>query len=346
MLLIEKKKVLLLAFDPAVAQSILEWLQDYATVTYVSAEEAIFSTIKSQKWDLIITDVKLPNVNDFDITKFVKSINYRIPVLIVADHQKVSFILSALEIHADGMQFKPLNKIEFMGMVFKLVGEYEEHHGKEGKVVLAIGAHPDDVEIGCGGALARHRAEGDSINILTLSQGESGGDPGVRRKESELAAEIQGAKLYWGNFKDTRISGGVETIQHIERIINEVKPTHIYTHTIFDTHRDHRNVHHAVVSACRGVHNIFCFQSPSSTVEFKPNLFIEIFEEDLQQKLRAVAAFDSQAKIRAYMKEDMLRATVRYWGRFCHYALAEPVEVLRSNPIPNSRYLSSDSFDL
>lgn len=346
MLLAEKKKVLLLAFDPAVAQSIVEWLRDYAEVTLISSEDAIFTSIKAQKWDLVITDVKLPNVSDFDVTKFAKSINYRVPVLIVADHQKVSFILSALEIHADGMQFKPLNKMEFMGLVSKLIGEYQDHQHQEAKIVLAIGAHPDDVEIGCGGALSRHRAEGDKINILTLTQGELGGDPGVRKRESEAAAKIQGATLYWGHFKDVQISGGVETIQHIEKILQEVKPTHVYTHSIFDTHRDHRNVHHAVISACRGIHNIFCFQSPSTSVEFKPNLFIEIFEEDLQQKLRAVAAFESQAKIRPYMKEDMLKATVRYWGRFCHYALAEPVEVLRSNPLPDARYLSSDSFDL
>lgn len=333
MLLAEKKNVLLLANSSMIAQTITDWLRDYAIVRHVAHEDEIFPAIQSQKWDLIITDIKLPHVSDFDIVKFVKSIDRHIPTLIIADDRKINFILSALEIHADGIQFKPLNKPEFMDSVFKLIGEYQEHKLKEAKIILAIGAHPDDVEIGCGAAMARHKAEGDTINIVTLSLGESGGDPQIRKRESEHAAEIQGAKLFLGSFKDTHISGGVETIKFIERVVEQVRPTHVYTHSIFDTHRDHRNVHHAVVSACRSVPNVFCFQSPSSTVEFKPNLFIEIFEKDLQQKLKAVAAFESQASIRPYMKEDMLKATVRYWGRYCHYALAEPIEVLRSAPL-------------
>ena len=62
------------------------------------------------------------------------------------------------------------------------------------KRIVAIGAHPDDIEIGCGGTLSRHVAEGYEVMIIILTQGGASGDTKIRRGEAEMGAKIIGAK--------------------------------------------------------------------------------------------------------------------------------------------------------
>ena len=73
-------------------------------------------------------------------------------------------------------------------------------------------------------------------------------------------------------------AAGVETIDIIQAAIRELQPTHVYTHCAEDTHQDHRAVHAASLVAARGVPNVYCYQAPSSTVEFRPNRFVDITE--------------------------------------------------------------------
>lgn len=79
--------------------------------------------------------------------------------------------------------------------------------GSAGARVLAVGAHPDDVEIGCGATLLRHRAAGHPVTILTLSRGAVGGERETRRREAIGAAVMLGAELLMGDLPDTRMSG-------------------------------------------------------------------------------------------------------------------------------------------
>ena len=111
--------------------------------------------------------------------------------------------------------------------------------------MLAIGAHPDDVEIGVGGILLRHADAGHDVNVLTLTGGEHGGDAAERAAESRYAAEILGAKLFHESLQDTEVGDRGETIGAIKRVIDETGATTIYTHTSKDVHQDHRNVHNA-----------------------------------------------------------------------------------------------------
>jgi LmbE family N-acetylglucosaminyl deacetylase len=206
------------------------------------------------------------------------------------------------------------------------------------EVVLAIGAHPDDVEIGCGGILLRHGAGGDAVNILTLTGGEAGGVSAERVVESQRAAELLCARLFAAALPDTSLSvsdGGV-MIGTIERVIAEVEPTVIYTHSRHDVHQDHRHVHDATLVAARRVPRIYCYQAPSGSVDFRPSRFVGI-DEFLERKLEVIGAYGSQVKVRRYLQEDLLRATARYWSRYGASHYAEPLEVIRDNevaPVP------------
>jgi len=116
----------------------------------------------------------------------------------------------------------------------------------------------------------------------------------------------------------------------VARVVAQVRPTVIYTHSPHDVHQDHRNTHRAVMAAVREVGRVYCFQSPSATVDFRPSRFVAI-DSEVGRKLEAIGAFASQTGIRAYLDEDLIRATARYWSRFGDSGYAEAFEVVRES---------------
>ncbi|MFH1569315.1 MAG: PIG-L deacetylase family protein [Gemmatimonadota bacterium] len=159
--------------------------------------------------------------------------------------------------------------------------------------ILAIGAHPDDLEYGCGGALIRHTQKGDEVYLLVVTDGAAGGDPAVRRAEQLAAAELIGASdVFFGEYAGTQFECHKETITHIEGVVRQVRPDAVYTHFLQDTHQDHRHVALAVVPATRSVPNLLCFESLSSQ-NFQPTVFSDIGKV-IHQKLGALEAHASQ----------------------------------------------------
>ena len=72
--------------------------------------------------------------------------------------------------------------------------------------ILAIGAHPDDIEFGCGGTLLKYSEQGHKVYMLVLSKGDKGGDSEVRQKEQESSARIlKIEKLFFSDYVDTEI---------------------------------------------------------------------------------------------------------------------------------------------
>ena len=159
--------------------------------------------------------------------------------------------------------------------------------------ILAIGAHPDDLEYGCGGTLYKLSKSKNNINLLVMTRGDLGGKPDVRQKEQERSAGILNAKLYWGRFSDTQIPLQKETINTIEFFIKKIQPNIIFTLFSNDTHQDHRIVSQATITAARYVHNVLFYETPS-TIEFTPaSVFVDI-ESVLKNKLDLLKAHKSQ----------------------------------------------------
>jgi LmbE family N-acetylglucosaminyl deacetylase len=161
--------------------------------------------------------------------------------------------------------------------------------------VLAVGAHPDDVELGCGAALALLKKRGHEVFVLVLTKGEASGNPKVREKECKSSADTLGVdKLFFGGLQDTRISDGFETIMAIENVINSVKPDIVFAHSFKDGHQDHRNAGMASLSAARNSKRVFLFESPAALREFCPQVFIDV-ESTFDIKLKALGYFGTQA---------------------------------------------------
>jgi LmbE family N-acetylglucosaminyl deacetylase len=159
--------------------------------------------------------------------------------------------------------------------------------------VLAIGAHPDDIEYGCGGMLTKYADKGHDVYLWVASDGALGGDGGVRRQEQVDSAQIIGARdVFWGDYADTEIPLTRELIVRLECVIHAVKPRMIFVHHPDDTHQDHRNLAQGTLSATRYVPNFLFYEGPT-TQNFTPNCFTDI-EEVLERKLACLEAHRSQ----------------------------------------------------
>src|ERR1051326_3963640 len=97
--------------------------------------------------------------------------------------------------------------------------------------ILAIGAHPDDIELGCGGLLIKAARQGHDVFMYTLTRGAASGDPAQRTRELMQSAKFIGAKALWvDNFDDTRLTASTDLINHIEFFINKAEPDIVITH--------------------------------------------------------------------------------------------------------------------
>lgn len=162
--------------------------------------------------------------------------------------------------------------------------------------ILAVGAHPDDVELGCAGTLALHTAKGDKVYLLVLTRGEASGDPDLREKECRQSAEaLNATDVFIGSARDTQVHDGRETIDIIERVVDELKPDIVYAPSSKDTHQDHRNTGHAVLSACRRCQIILLYEGASTQRDFSPQVFVDI-AKTFQLKLKATGIFGSQVQ--------------------------------------------------
>jgi LmbE family N-acetylglucosaminyl deacetylase/ActR/RegA family two-component response regulator len=281
--------------------------------------------------DVVVTDIEMPGITGLELIALLRADQPNLPIVVITAHVSVDYAVGALRSQADEFLVKPISSPELIGIVHRLAsqGRANRESGRPREYVLAVGAHPDDVEIGVGGILAAHRAAGDTVVILTMSRGAKGGEPDDRQNESLRSADLLGARLFLEDLVDTEIVSTGPTIAIIERVIKQITPSIVYTHSIHDRHQDHRAVHEAVVVAARAVDTVACFQSPSATVDFRPSRFVSI-DGYTQKKIELLQCFQSQSNIRSYLESEFVLATSRYWSRFTTGSEnCEPLEIIR-----------------
>lgn len=324
-------RVLVVEDDPDLAEYAGTVLRRHADVT---VEVAFSGAMALERFhargaDVLITDIELPGMTGMELATAIRQFDPDMPVAMMTAHASVDYAVSALRNQIDEFLVKPVSAVEFRTTLRTLIELRTARNAAATRsVVLAIGAHPDDVEIGVGGLLAAHRAAGDAVVILTLCRGDRGGTAGQRQHESLAAADLIGARLFLEDLEDTKISPADPTVGIIERIVDQVGPSVVYTHSQHDRHQDHRAVHQAVSVATRRVPTLACYQSPSATVDFHPNRFVPI-DGYTDTKLALLECFASQWGIRDYLDPGFVLATARYWSRFGGGTSCEPLEVMR-----------------
>lgn len=195
--------------------------------------------------------------------------------------------------------------------------------------VLAIGAHPDDLELACGGTLAKFVDSGHEVQGLVMSDGTRGGDPLERSLDARRGAAfmgLTGMTLY--NFTDTDLfRHSQEMVGVIEAAIARYNPDIILTHSNHDQHQDHQAVHMATLRAARQHHSILCYESPSATRDFSPSVFIDI-DDYLDAKVQAVRMHSDQLA-KPYMTPERVRGIASFRGGQARRRVAEAYEPVR-----------------
>ena len=182
--------------------------------------------------------------------------------------------------------------------------------------ILAIGAHPDDVEFGCGGALLKYAKKGNKISLMILTNGEGGGDRELRRHEQEQSAKLLGVNdIFWGDYRDTRLAVDQRLIRRIEGVVEKVDPYFIFVHHYDDTHQDHRHLSSCTISATRYTRNVLFYEGPT-TQNFTPTVFVDIAGV-LEEKLNCLTAHESQiakTNIKGLNIVDIAQASAHFRG--------------------------------
>jgi LmbE family N-acetylglucosaminyl deacetylase len=194
--------------------------------------------------------------------------------------------------------------------------------------VLAIGAHPDDIELGCAGALLRHVAAGDEVTMLVMTPGELGPQGLTSRvREQEAAAAIIGATLIWGTFEDGNIPSGRDAVAMVDEAVTRTGADVIYAHAPSDTHQDHVATSLAALASSRRLARVLFYQSPSTT-SFDPTVFVDV-ERTLGDKLASLRAHWSQVMQCPMVDLEAVEAGARYWGSRAKISYAEAFETPR-----------------
>lgn len=119
--------------------------------------------------------------------------------------------------------------------------------------ILAIGAHPDDVELGCGGTIAKLISEGKTVALIDLTKGELGtrGTDETRKKEADESAKILGISARENlGMKDGFLNNSEEYQMRIVKVIRKYKPEIVLANAIDDRHPDHAKGAKLVSDAC------------------------------------------------------------------------------------------------
>ena len=208
--------------------------------------------------------------------------------------------------------------------------------------ILAIGTHPDDIEVGCGGFLLQCAKQGHEIYLYVLTRGEKGGKglpdtqvSDVRSAEAQAAAEYLGVSALWlDTFPDTSLQITNEVINRIEAIITRSTPEIIFVHSPYDEHHDHRVVAACALEASRLVPNILFYENPR-TRAFSPNTFVDI-SDVMEAKLGLLNLHVSQfaGNVRALKGIQGLAEHRAFQSRLPHALFAEAFQIIRCQLSP------------
>lgn len=244
-------------------------------------------------------------------------VNLMLPVLILITLTSF-FVKGSLSEWIDGDVIKDITEVILffaMGISF-LALLWTEHRPHEfmKMVILAVGAHPDDIELGCSGFIMKAKDSGAKVYALTMSRGEKGaGKDGKREEELKRAARFMGLDDFWIlSFTDTGLKDSVALMKDaIEEKIKETGATVLLTHTAIDIHTDHQAVFEASKVAARNI-SMLCYEDVGTPREFVPNYLVDITNY-VEDKMKLVT-FHKTQEDKTYMDPELIKGRAAHRG--------------------------------
>jgi N-acetylglucosamine malate deacetylase 1 len=199
-----------------------------------------------------------------------------------------------------------------------------------GEKVCFIGAHPDDIELGCG-ALIAHIAAKTEVLCVTLSDNQK--NPALKNvlaehRRSMAALNVPEQNVIVGEFETRRFPHARQEILEYLIELNRVHhPEIVFVHTKADIHQDHATVTEEALRAFRGT-TVLGFDVLRSSYGFFPNFLVEVTAEDVERKLAALAEYKTYAS-KYYFNPEITRATLIRQGALAERPFAEGFDILR-----------------
>jgi LmbE family N-acetylglucosaminyl deacetylase len=199
-----------------------------------------------------------------------------------------------------------------------------------GQRVLFLGAHPDDIELGCG-ALIHHIAPMSEVLSVTLSDNQK--NPLLKNvvQEHYKAMAVLGVpkdKVLLGQFT-TRIfqDARQDILEYFLKLRNDFKPDIIFVHSKQDVHQDHNTMTDESLRAFRGI-TLLGFDVVRSSYGFFPNFLVEVSEEDVNAKIEALSQYETY-RDKYYFNSELTRSIMVRHGALAEVPFAEGFDILR-----------------
>jgi LmbE family N-acetylglucosaminyl deacetylase len=199
-----------------------------------------------------------------------------------------------------------------------------------GKRVLFLGAHPDDIEIGCG-ALLHHIAQRTDFLCVTLSDNQKNPDLKNVKGEHLKSMKVLGVpeeKVLFGPFT-TRVfpNARQEILEYFLKLRRDFQPDLIFTHSNKDVHQDHLTMTDEALRAFRGI-TVLGFDVVRSSYGFFPHFLVEVSEEDVNKKIEALSEYETY-RDKYYFNNELTRSIMVRHGALAECSFAEGFDILR-----------------
>ena len=199
-----------------------------------------------------------------------------------------------------------------------------------GKRVLFLGAHPDDIELGCG-ALLHHVAKHTNVLCVTLSDNQKNPDLKNVKEEHYESMAVLGVpkeKIVLGPFA-TRVfpEARQEILEYFLKLRRDFAPDLIFVHSRQDVHQDHLTMTDEALRAFRGI-TVLGFDVVRSSYGFFPHFLVEVTEEDVNKKIEALSKYETY-RDRYYFNRDLTRSIMVRHGALAERPFAEGFDILR-----------------
>ena len=203
------------------------------------------------------------------------------------------------------------------------------------KSILLFGAHPDDIEIGMGGTVAKFpKREYDvTMVIMTLPNFVEIDKKEQRRQEAIMSAKVMGVKApIFLDLSPEDVAFSRNLVTKIDKIISEYRPAAVFTQWIGDSHQDHYILTKSVMAAARDVADVFMYETtiPGGITEkpFRPQLFVDI-RDFIDSKKDALNMFESQKVRGGHLWIDAVISRCAFRGYQANTNYAEAFEVIK-----------------
>lgn len=199
-----------------------------------------------------------------------------------------------------------------------------------GKRVLFLGAHPDDIEIGCG-ALIHQIVNRTEILCVTLSDNQKNPDLQQVKFEhlkSMMVLGVTAEKVVFGPFT-TRVfpNSRQDILEYFLNLRSSFKPDLIFVHSKQDVHQDHLTMTDEALRAFRGI-TVLGFDVVRSSYGFFPHFLVEVTEEDVQKKIEALSQYETY-RDKYYFNSELTRSIMVRHGALAERPFAEGFDILR-----------------